>query len=136
MAPFVHRLRVRYHECDAQGVVFNANYFTWFDVTLTELWRAAFGSYGAMLERGSDVVVAEASARFLSPARFDEELEIAMAVEHLGTTSMVSDLRVRRDGDELVQGRLVHVFVDVGTHSKQAIDPEVRRALGRWAHGA
>jgi len=36
--PFRHRLRVRYNECDPQGVVFNANYLT-FDITITELWR-------------------------------------------------------------------------------------------------
>ena len=45
--PFVHQLRVRYHECDAQGIVFNAHHFAYFDVTLTELWREAFGSYDA-----------------------------------------------------------------------------------------
>ena len=62
--PFVHTFRVRYHECDAQGIVFNANWFTYFDVTLTEWFRAAFGSYGALVEAGSDVVLAETTARF------------------------------------------------------------------------
>ena len=104
MPAFVHRLRVRYHECDAQGVVFNAHYFAFFDITLTELWRRP-----RILRRdaraGTDVVVAEASARFHAPARFDDELDIAMAVEHLGTTSMVSDLRVRRGDEELVASR-------------------------------
>jgi acyl-CoA thioester hydrolase len=57
MPPFVHRLRVRYHECDQQGIVFNANHFAYFDVVLTELWRAAFGSYGAMVASGADVQV-------------------------------------------------------------------------------
>jgi hypothetical protein len=52
MPPFVHRLRVCYHECDQQGIVFNANHFAYFDVVLTELWRAAFGSYGAMVALG------------------------------------------------------------------------------------
>ena len=55
MHPFVHRLRVRYHECDAQGVVFNANHVAYVDVALTELWRAVFGSYSSMVERGFDV---------------------------------------------------------------------------------
>ena len=50
--PFVHKLRVRYNECDPQNVVFNANYFTYFDITITELWREAFGSYDAMLAGG------------------------------------------------------------------------------------
>src|SRR3712207_8836242 len=64
--PFVHRFRVRYHECDAQGIVFNANHFAYFDVTLTELWRAAFGSYDAMVEAGTDVVVDRKSTRLNS----------------------------------------------------------------------
>ena len=46
--PFVHRHRVRYHECDPQGIVFNANWLTYFDVTLTEWFREAFGSYDAL----------------------------------------------------------------------------------------
>ena len=40
---FTHRIRVRYSECDAQGVVFNANYYAYFDLLLTELWREAIG---------------------------------------------------------------------------------------------
>jgi acyl-CoA thioester hydrolase len=63
MPPFVHRLRVRYVECDMQGHVFNAHYFTWFDVANTEFWRAAIGSYSKMNDAGIDVVVAEAGAR-------------------------------------------------------------------------
>ena len=41
--PFRHRLRVRYNECDPQGVVFNANYLTYFDLTMGELWRELGG---------------------------------------------------------------------------------------------
>ena len=36
---FVHELRVRYGECDPQGIVFNANYLLYFDVAFTEYWR-------------------------------------------------------------------------------------------------
>ena len=73
MPDFVHELRVRYGECDPQGIVFNANYLAYFDHTVTELWRAsAIGSWDAMVERGLDVVVGEANVRFRSPARFDD----------------------------------------------------------------
>jgi hypothetical protein len=68
-APFVHPLRVRDAECDRQRIVFNANYFAYFDIAMTELWRAAMGRYAAMLERGVDMVVAEASARRASTTR-------------------------------------------------------------------
>ena len=130
--PFVHRLRVRYHECDAQGIVFNSNHFAYFDVTLTELWRAAFGSYDAMVEAGSDVVVADAQASFKGSPRFDDELDVEMTIVKLGTSSMVSEFAERRDGEVLVTGRLVHVFVDPATMTKQEIPRHVRDKLAPW----
>jgi acyl-CoA thioester hydrolase len=134
-APFVHRLRVRFHECDPQGVVFNAHYFTYVDVALTEMWRAAFGSYQDVIEQGTDVVVVEASARFRAPARFDEELAVELAIERLGTTSMTTATAVRRDGQLLVEGRIVHVFVDPATMAKQEIPAHVRAGLAPYTIG-
>ncbi len=61
---FSYPLRVRYAECDPQGVVFNSHYLAYFDIDMTELWRAAFGGYGVMIDRGIDLVVAEAQLRF------------------------------------------------------------------------
>jgi acyl-CoA thioester hydrolase len=133
MPPFVHRLRVRYNECDAQGHVFNANYFVYFDITLTELWREAFGSYDAFLADGLDLVVAETGASFRSPARFDDELEIALEIERLGNTSMTSAIRITRDGEVLVDGRIVHVFVRADRPGEKVSIPDhVRRALQRY----
>jgi acyl-CoA thioester hydrolase len=125
----VHELRVRYADCDAQGRVFNANYFTYFDIGLTELWREAVGPYGEMMARGVDLAVAEASARFLDGARFDDLVAIEIAVERLGATSMVTAARVRRDGRVLVVGRMVHVFVRMDTLAKTPIPPDIRAAL-------
>jgi acyl-CoA thioester hydrolase len=130
--PFVHRHRVRYHECDPQGIVFNGNWFQYFDVTLTELWREALGSYQAVMESGSDVVVLEASARYFGSARFDDEVEIAMSYEKLGKTSTVSRFDATRDGERLVEGRLVHVFVDPATMAKQAIPEWIRERLAPY----
>ncbi|MDX6670376.1 MAG: acyl-CoA thioester hydrolase [Solirubrobacteraceae bacterium] len=132
-APFVHRLRVRYHECDAQQRVFNAHYFTYFDLTLTELWREAFGSYSDMVRSGYDVVVAEATARFRGAARFDEEVDVAMTIVRLGDTSMTTDVEVRRDGEVLVEGRMVHVWVDAESFEKRSIPDEARERLAPYA---
>lgn len=132
VAPFVHRLRVRYHECDSQGIVFNANYIAYFDVVLTELWREAFGSYAAMYDAGVDLVVAEVGARYHAPAAFDDELDLALTVTRMGTTGMTSSIDVLRDGVLLVAGTIRHVFVSVGTHEKTPIPDNVRAALARW----
>jgi len=133
MAAFVHHLRVRYNECDAQGHVFNANYLVYFDVTLTELWREALGSYEALTADGLDLVVAEVQVRFRAPARFDDELEITLEVERLGNTSMVSAIAVARDGETLAEGRIVHIFVRADRLGEKAPIPDhVRRMLQRY----
>jgi acyl-CoA thioester hydrolase len=133
MAPLVHRLRVRYNECDAQSYVFNANYFVYFDIALGELWREALGSYETLTADGLELVVAEAGARFRAPARFDDELVITLEVERIGSTSMVSTIGIARDGDTLAEGRLVHVFVRADRLGEKAPIPEhVRRILKRY----
>jgi len=132
MNPFVHRLRVRYVECDAQGVVFNAHYLAYVDIGITELWRAAFGSYQVMLERNVDVVVASASLRFLSPARFDDELRCEVAVTHLGNTSIVTRHRMYRDDQLLVEVEIRHVTVTRDDLVKTPIPDWARSGLEQF----
>ena len=131
--PFVHRLRVRFHECDPQGVVFYAQYFAYVDVALTEMWREAFGSYGEVVAAGTDVVVVEATATFRASARFDDDLDVELRIDRLGTTSMAMATAIRRDGEVLVEGRIVHVFVDTATMAKQAIPDHMRASLETYA---
>jgi acyl-CoA thioester hydrolase len=130
--PFVFPLRVRYGECDPQQIVFNANYFAYFDVAMTELWRAAIGRYDLMMERGVDMVVAEASARFLGAARFDDELSLEVSITRLGTTACTTSHRTLRAGELLVQGTMRHVFVDARTLGKIAIPDWLRDSLSPW----
>lgn len=124
-----HRIRVRYGECDPQGVVFNAHYFAYFDIALTELWREALGGYRAMMDEGVDLVVAETSARYKAPARFDDELDLEVEVTRVGTTSLGTSLRIRRDGELLVEGEMVHVFIDRDALTKTPIPERIRAAL-------
>jgi len=131
-APFSHDLRVRYAECDPQGVLFNAHYLAYFDISLTELWRAAFGSYGAMLERGIDLVVAEAQLRYLRPARFDDQLRLQIAIVRLGNSSIVSRHDVLRGEQPLAQGTMRHVVVDPATLGKAVIPEWARVGLAPW----
>jgi acyl-CoA thioester hydrolase len=133
--PFRHRLRVRYAECDAQTVVFNSHYLTYFDVSMIELWRAAFGSYGVMLERGVDIVVAEAQLRFRGAARFDDELTLEVEMGALGNTSLPSRHRVLRGEELLVEGALRHVLVDRHTLGKTPIPDWLREGLAPWTLG-
>ena len=127
--PFRHRLRVRYIECDPQGVVFNVHYFTYFDVAMTEFHREVMGEYSEMVQGGADMVVAEARARYLASAQFDEQLDIYVGVAHLGNTSLTMRLLVKREDRLLVEGELRYFFVDPRTKRKRSMPEDVRIAL-------
>jgi len=131
---FSHRLRVRFNECDPQGVVFYANYLTYLDIAMTELWREACGGYAEMIDAGTDIMVAEANIRYRGSARFDDDIDLVAQVDVLGMTSSVITVDVERaaDGAVLAAGRLRHVFVDARTLEKREIPPRVREGLARY----
>jgi acyl-CoA thioester hydrolase len=126
---FHHRLRVRYGECDPQGVVFNANYLAYFDVILTEFWREAVGDYSAMVEAGADMVVAETRILFRSPAAFDEEIDFELRVARLGNTAITCAIEARVADRMVVEGEIRHVFIDPQTKTKRTMPGDIRRGL-------
>jgi acyl-CoA thioester hydrolase len=91
--PFVHRHRVRFHECDPQGRVFNARFLEYFDTAMVERLRAGLGSYLALGEEGYDYVVAEAQIRYLAPAHVDEMLEIEVQLIRPSRSSIQAHFR-------------------------------------------
>ncbi|CAB4864967.1 unannotated protein [freshwater metagenome] len=132
MAPLRWTFRVRYHECDPQGIVFNAHYVTYFDMTVAEMMREAFpeGGYFGMIEtHGVDFVVAELNVRFLASARYDDELELAAEITAVGTTSMQIKVTASRAGELLAEGALRYVWVDAKTWKKTPIPETVLAAL-------
>jgi acyl-CoA thioester hydrolase len=130
-ARFSHPLRVRYGECDPQGVVFNAHYLAYFDIAMTELWREV-GGYEAMVGDGVDMVVAEARVRYLAPLRFDDEVDLVVRGVNLGNSSMTSDLAIERAGEPVAEGELRHVFVDASRKETAPIPKPVRAGLARY----
>ncbi len=130
---YVHELRVRYGECDPQGIVFNANYLLYFDVAFTELWRDAIGPWQEMNDRGFDAVVGSAALVFRSPARFDDVLGIELRIEELGRSSINTSIRISRGGELLVEGALHHVVVSTGDFKPVAMPAWIRTGLERYA---
>lgn len=126
---FNHRIRVRYGECDPQGVAFNANYLAWFDVAITELWRERLGGYRELLSGGTDSVVAEATVRYLAPVRFDELIDLGVSIGRIGNTSLVTGHTVMREGELCAEGSIRYVFIDVGSGRPTPIPESVRAAL-------
>ena len=93
-------MRVRFAECDPQGIVFNSRYLEYFDVAMTEIWREAIGPYEqATADAGVDLVVAEAGIRYRDSLRFDDVFDLRASVARIGTTSMTTAIAVVRDGE-------------------------------------
>ena len=124
-------LRVRYHECDAQKIVFNAWYLAYADIALTEAARVLFGSYDALVACGADVVVAEANVRYLGSAGFDDELLIEVWTETLGNTSMVLRFDMAKNGALICRVTTRYVWVDTESLKPKAPPAEAREAFGR-----
>ena len=133
--PFVHELRVRYGECDPQGIVFNANYLLYCDVLITELWRAAVGAWDAMVQRGVDVVLGAVELRFRGAARFDDVLALEATITALGRTSITTEVAVRRRDELLTEATMRHVCVDAATYAKTELPPWLRDGLRPFAVG-
>jgi acyl-CoA thioester hydrolase len=100
------------------------------DIEHQRLFRAAFGSYQAMVDRGVEFVLAEAGLHYRRPAHFDNELTLEIAVTRLGTTSITTSYRVLRDGELLVDGTLRHVRVDVRRLVER--EPDAKTAIPDW----
>jgi acyl-CoA thioester hydrolase len=84
---FRYLLRVRYSECDAQGVVFNAKYAEYADVAVTEFMRAIWGDYLNLSKRGLDNQVVDLHIQWLAPAKFDDVIQIDVETIRLGNSS-------------------------------------------------
>ena len=110
------RVRVRYAETDAMGVVYYANYLLWFEVARADLLREAGWSYREMEADGYMLPVLEAHCVYRQPARYDDELDVKT------TGALVSPVRVKfmydvvRSADDmhLASGYTVHASIDRG----------------------
>jgi acyl-CoA thioester hydrolase len=135
--PFRYYLRVRYQECDAQQVVFNARYGDYIDLACFEFLRAALPSPGDVFDGMFESQTVRQVVEWKAPARFDDVLEISVWANRIGTTSFTLCFELRRVGDGalLVSSETVYVHVDPKSFTKREIEPRMRAALEAGARG-
>lgn len=135
--PFVYRLRVRYHECDGQKIVFNARYAEYIDIATLEYSRSIFGTVDPAAG-GIDWRLVKQELTWKAPAHFDQVLDVRVRTKSLGTTSFCLQAEVWRPADEtlLVAAETVYVVYDESTASKAPIPEAFRSKLGAGVPGA
>jgi acyl-CoA thioester hydrolase len=126
------RQKIRYSDCDPQGIVFNGNYARYWDDAVTD-WFEEAGFGGEELGGiGTDVVTARLEMDFKAAATLGDTVETSMAVERFGNTSMTVFVETKRasDGVVVVAGKAVYVFVDPDDFRPAPVPDEIRQALG------
>jgi acyl-CoA thioester hydrolase len=115
-----HQVRVRYAETDQMGIVYYANYLVWFELGRVELLRSLGLAY-SQLEKEHECIlpVVEATCRYRSPARYDDEILIETRPALLRGSVIKFAYQIWRkasyEGEErklLAEGETVHVVCD------------------------
>ncbi len=127
-----HRVRVRFQDVDAAGIVFFARVFDLFHDAYVEALRA----HGIDLARVLDArtwaaPLTACDAKFRRPMRFGDELRVDIRAELVGRDLVLRySVRAASDGaSEHASGTTTHAFVDRATFARIEPPEELRVAL-------
>ena len=123
-------LRVRYAETDRMGIVYYANYLVWCEVGRVEFMRALGGSYADLEAQGYGLAVAEATVRYLAPARFDDLVRVETSLVEVRSRAVTFDYVISNvdTGTRLATAHTALVSIDP-TGRPVALPPEFRERL-------
>lgn len=124
---FFHPHRVRWNECDMQGIVFNVNYFLYYDIGIWEWTRAL----GFPKDEMPEFLTVKAECEFLGSAIFDDEIDVGIRALRLGNKSVIMETAVFRGEECLNVGKIAYVYVEKGTRNTAPLpDDYIARVAG------
>jgi acyl-CoA thioester hydrolase len=125
----------RWADNDAYGHVNNTLYYAWFD-TAVNAWLIEAGLLDVAAGDPIGLVV-ETGCRYAKPLAFPETVEVGLAVESLGTSSVRYRLGVfARGADQAAaEGFFVHVYVGRETRRPVPLSQDWRERLSRLCPG-
>jgi acyl-CoA thioester hydrolase len=128
--------RVRYQECDAQAIVFNARWAEYVDISTGEYSRAVLGSVMPEVT-GLDWKVVRQTIEWKAPGRYDDVIEARVRCVRVGTTSFTIATEFVRwpDGAPLVTAETVCVATHPTSGTKQPLSDDHRQRIAAGAPG-
>jgi acyl-CoA thioester hydrolase len=93
---FSHRTvcRVIYADTDTMGFVYHANYFRWFEIGRSEMFRFLGLPYREIEAKGIFLPVSDLGCKFLLPVRYDDQVIIETSLDHAVRGGMKFDYTV------------------------------------------
>jgi len=107
-------VRVPYGATDQMGVVYYANYLTWFEMGRTEFCREFGMPYTEWEEKGIFMPVVEVRCRYKHPAHYDDLIRVGTFLKEIKPHSLSFEFKIYRDSDDklLAEGFTKHGFCD------------------------
>lgn len=136
---FAHKLRVRWSECDAQGILLNAQYINLIEVAHAEYFRnLGVLIFDADSRRDFDLATVQANLQYLAPARVDEVIEIRLRVSDVGNSSLtlIAEIYDERGEQPIHRAELVYVNYDAAKGRSRPIPDRVRRLIAEFEGGS
>ena len=124
-----HEVRVIFGDTDQMGVVYYANYLRYFESSRAAYWRALGKSYKDLEAWGVALPVIEAHCKYKRPARYEDLLEIDVAVSEMRGASIRFVYAVYRGAELLAEGFTRHAVVGPDGRPK-ALPDLLRDAVG------
>ncbi|MXY21401.1 MAG: acyl-CoA thioesterase [Dehalococcoidia bacterium] len=124
--------RVRWSDCDAQGIVFNGSYFDYLEVAQADYFRnLGFVLYDPDGRRHFDTATVKATLEYISPARVDDLIEICWKVERIGNSSLTtrSEIHNRASGDLLLRAEIIYVNFDSDASVSRRVPDDLRTLI-------
>jgi acyl-CoA thioester hydrolase len=118
---FVHRLRTRFAETDAMGVIHHAAYLPYLEEARVEYLRAIERPYrsvrageldGDAGDAGRELPVLEVAVRYRKPLQFDDEVDVSLVIGAVTRTTFQVAYLLSVDGEARATAVTVHGCVD------------------------
>ena len=132
---FKTEFRVRWMECDAQGIVFNGAYLGYLELSTAEYWRnLGIGIYHLPRSGYFDLAVVKTTIEFRSPALVDEMVEAYVNVARIGNSSMDMRMELYRPDPETLLTIIDAVYVgyDAATRTSRRVPDTFRELVGHY----
>jgi acyl-CoA thioester hydrolase len=124
------RITTRWDDEDVYGHVNNAAYYAFFDTAVNGYLIEATGTDIRRLPAVG--LVAETGCVYRREMRFPDPVEVGLAVDRLGTSSIVYRLGLFQgeSAEAAAEGRFVHVYVDQQTREVTPVPERIKDAVG------
>jgi acyl-CoA thioester hydrolase len=106
--PFHHRIRVRFAETDAMGIVHHSRYLPYLEEARVAYLRDVGHPYSAMRAEGLDYTVLECFVQYRQPLRFDEQVDVHLRLASPSRTAFQMAYLLTVDGHNRATAVTVH----------------------------